>query len=77
MAIFAHHDASGKILSLVSVKAPPGAGVMLAPRSGSVVTEIEGLAIEPNPRDFEGLRTLAATHKVASPLQRSKLARQD
>lgn len=73
MKVFAHHDLDGAIHSFVSVDAPEGAGMMLVPKPGLLVTEIEGLSLKAGGTNQEELRALARNHIVA--VSRSKLTK--
>ena len=57
MKIYAHHDLSGKISSVVTFVAPKGAGLMLTPKRGLLVSELGGLRLT-DQRDFEAVRAL-------------------
>jgi hypothetical protein len=46
MKLFVHHDVSGKIHSVVAVDAPDGVSMMLVPRRGRLVAEVEGHAVK-------------------------------
>jgi hypothetical protein len=74
MKVFAHHDLEGAIHSFVSVDAPAGAGMMLVPKPGLLVTEIEGLSLKAGGTNHEELRALAKSHKVTVP--RGRLTKQ-
>jgi len=75
MAIYVHYDGTGSIHSLISVHAPPGAGMMLVPNPGVFVAEIEGLQFKADVPTPEELSEIAKTHKVSSPVPRCKLAK--
>jgi hypothetical protein len=63
MKAYAHHDLSGNIRSLVVVSAPKGSGMMLAPKPGTLVTEIDGLQ-QKELGDLSALREFAQRHMV-------------
>lgn len=63
MKIYAHHDLSGEVHSLVLYTAPKGAGVMLTPRRGLLVSELGGLRVK-DPKDFKAVRALAEGRRV-------------
>jgi hypothetical protein len=76
MAVFAHFDSEGSIRALVNVNAPPGMSIMLTPKPGSFVAEVEGLKLKS--QGFAGLEELheiAQTHKISSPVPRCKLTK--
>jgi len=75
MVVYAYYDLQGNIHSLVTVNAPEGAGVMLAPQPGQFVAEVEGLELTPDKANFDTLRDIAASHVVKTPLPRCKLVK--
>jgi hypothetical protein len=75
MKIYAHYDATGAIRSFVAFDAPKGAGLMLAPKPGHLVAEVEGVKLKAGALDPEALRELATTHKVAEPAARCTLTK--
>jgi hypothetical protein len=64
MRIFAHHDSEGNIGSLVSVDGPKEAGLMMAPRAGQLVSEVEGVSIKPGEKGLAELQQIAQTHAI-------------
>ena len=74
MKLIANYDASGKIHSLTSFNAPSGVSLMLMPRPGHLVAEVEGHGLTGSPGEKE-LRNLAGTHTIASPVAQVKLAK--
>jgi hypothetical protein len=77
MAIYAHYDHTGTIRALISVKVPrdKAAGMMMAPKPGLFVAEVEGLKLKSDPPSREEARALAATHRIATPFPCTKLVR--
>jgi hypothetical protein len=67
MKIFAHHDSEGKIGALVSVDGPKDAGLMLAPKAGLLVTEIDGVSVKAGEKGLDELQELARTHVIKKP----------
>jgi hypothetical protein len=65
MKIFAHHDSSGAIHSLIGVDAPEGVEVMLEPEPGVLVTEIEGIELRLDAENVDTERAFVESHKVA------------
>jgi hypothetical protein len=77
MKIYAHHDADGTIRSLVTVNAPERGGMMLAPKPGVFVAEIEGLTLKlkSDTSDIEALGEIARSHNVSTPLPTCRVAK--
>jgi len=77
MPTYAQYDHTGKIHSLISVKAPPGkdATMMMAAKPGLLVAEIEGVTFQSDPPSVDELRAISRTHKVATPIPKVKLTR--
>jgi hypothetical protein len=65
MKIFAHHDPTGAIRSLVGVDAPEGVEAMLEPEPGVLVTEIQGVDLDLNAENVDAVRELLESHIVA------------
>jgi hypothetical protein len=64
MKIFAHHDRTGAIQSLIGVDAPEGVEAMLEPEPGVLVTEIQGLDLELDAENVDAVRELLESHIV-------------
>jgi len=77
MAIYAQYDRTGKIHALISVKAPKDkqVGMMMVPKTGHFVAEIEGMALKTDPPSVEEVRAIASRHKIATVIPRTKLTR--
>jgi|HubBroStandDraft_4_1064222.scaffolds.fasta_scaffold240341_2 hypothetical protein len=73
MNIFAHHDGEGRILAFVTSDGPAGSAMMLAPKPGVLVSEIEGVKFESGTPTAKELRALAATHRVAGASEKRTL----
>ena len=73
MKIYAYYDFEGNVRSLVSVSAPEGGGLMLAPEPGLVVAEVEGVTLKSDASDIETLAEMVKTHKVSTPMPRCRL----
>jgi hypothetical protein len=73
MKLFAHYDPSGKICSVTWHNAPEGVSLMLAPRPGELVTEIQDHNFTGGTPDEKALRDLAKNNAIAEPVIRSKL----
>jgi len=66
MKTLVYHDLDGRIRSLVLMKAPEGAGMALAAPAGVLVSEADTARIDVKLDDLEAVRTLLATHRVAT-----------
>ncbi len=74
MKVYAQYDLAGNIRSLVSVNAPEGAGMMLAPGPGVLVAEVDDPEIRAVALDLEKLAKVAKDYKVTTPISRCKIA---
>jgi hypothetical protein len=74
MKVFVHHDAAGAIHSMVTVNAPEQFHLMLTPKAGLLVAEVEGIKIKAGAEGVEELRKVAQAHGVVTP-SRVKLTR--
>ena len=77
MKIYAYHDAAGNIHSLVSLHAPEGFEVYIAPKPGEFVSEIVGLDLKPESINKETLKEIARTHTVSSAPHHGTLVKKD
>jgi hypothetical protein len=75
MKLFVHHDTTGTIRSLIIVNAPEKVSLMLTPNPGLLVAEVEGVNVNPGAPDVRALREIGKSHKVVTPLPRTKLAK--
>ena len=75
MKVFAHYDESGKIHSLTWFNAPKGISVMLAPRPGQLVAEIEGHNLTDRVPSEKTLRDITKNYTIAEPVARRKLVK--
>lgn len=80
MKIFAHYDSTGTIRSLITVNAPEGAIVMLTPKPGQFLTQLEGLNLEglnlgSDAPDLKALREITKNHKIATPIPHCSLVK--
>jgi hypothetical protein len=64
MRVYAHHDSKGNVDALVSFDGPDGAGLMLAPRPGRLVSEVEGISLRSGEKGLEELQEIARTHAM-------------
>jgi hypothetical protein len=67
MKVFVHHDTSGVIRSMITVNAPEQFHLMLTPKAGLLVAEVEGIKIKAGAEGVEELRKVAQAHKVVTP----------
>jgi hypothetical protein len=67
MTIYAQHDSTGMIRSLVVANAPAGGGMTLRPKAGLFVAEVEDLTLHSSYPHFEELRQIARSYRVANP----------
>ena len=65
MKKFAHHDEKGSIKGIVIIDAPKNVGLMLSPKAGIFVTEIEGLKFKSKSPTIEELQDIANTYKIS------------
>jgi len=72
MKAYTYYDADGKIHGIIVGNAPEGLHVMLSPQPGLYVGELEGLNVK-DARDFEALRKVAESYRIAEPGTRVKL----
>jgi len=75
MKLFAHYDVSGKIRSVTWFNAPDDISLMLTPRPGELVTEIQGHNLTGSMPSETTLRDLAKSHTIAAPLPRNTLTK--
>jgi hypothetical protein len=75
MRLFAHYDESGRIHSLTWFNAPHGISLMLTPRPGEFVSEVEDHNLTGNMPSEKILRDIANNHTIAAPITRCKLVK--
>ena len=75
MRLFAHFDESGKIHSVTWFNAPQGVSVMLTPRPGELVAEVEGHNLTGGVPSEKTLRDIAKNHTITTPHTRVKLVK--
>jgi len=75
MRVFVHHNPEGVIRSVTGFDAPEGVSLMLTPRPGEVVAEVDGHGLTIGHPEESALRDLGKNHKVATPLARCKLVK--
>jgi len=75
MRLFAHYDVSGKIHSVTWFNAPKGVSLMLTPRPGELVAEVEGHNLTGTMPTEKTLRDIAKGHTIAAPLTHCRLAK--
>ena len=62
--VFAHHDKSGRVHSLVSFEAPEGSGMSLVPRPGLSVSQVEAPTLRKGVEGLNQLRELVNETRV-------------
>lgn len=75
MRLFAHYDLSGKIHSVTWFNAPQGVSLMLTPRPGELVAEVEGHNLTGSVPSEKTLRDIAKGHTIATPITRATLSK--
>lgn len=75
MRLFAHYDVSGRIHSLTWFNAPKGVSLMLTPRPGELVAEVEGHKLTGSLPSEKTLRDIAKGQMIAAPLTRCTLTK--
>lgn len=65
MKTYVHHNPDGSIISLITLKAPEGAGIMLTPKPGKYVKEIAEILLKGKLSEFDELRQVIETHKIS------------
>ena len=73
MKTYAHHDSDGNIKSLINVNAPGNAGLMLTPKAGLFVSELEDIKFKTKTPETEELHEIARSYKVVTPHLKSKI----
>jgi hypothetical protein len=73
MKLSVHYDPSGKVHSFVAVGGTDSNGMMLVPRPGALVAEIEGVTVESGVAGLKKLRELAKHYIVEEPANRQRL----
>lgn len=77
MKLFAHYEISGKIRSLIWVGAPQGISLMLTPRPGDLVAEVEGHGLGSSVPAEKTLRDIAKSHTIVPPINRCTLSKKN
>ena len=72
MRILAYHDIGGSIRSFVTFDGPANSGLMRVPDSGELVTQVDGMQVEPGEKGLERLRALAESSRVPVPVWNPK-----
>lgn len=73
MKLCANYDVSGKICSVTWFNAPDGVSLMLTPRPGELVTEVQGHDLTGEMPDEQTLRNLAKSYTIEEPCRQSRL----
>jgi hypothetical protein len=73
--LFAHYDISGRIHSITWFNAPQGVSLMLTPRPGELVAEVEGHKLTESVPSEKMLREIATNHTISEPRARCTLVK--
>jgi len=68
MTTHAYYDIDSTIRALVVFNGPKGTGMMLAPRPGVLVAEVEGLPLKKGKLDLELLQKIVEREKINLPI---------
>jgi hypothetical protein len=70
----AHYDANGNITALITGNGPDSLHVMVTPKPGQFVAQVEGIAHQPGMQDVAALREAAKKLHVTAelPVARSR-----
>ena len=75
MKLSVHYDPSGKVRSFVAVGGTSDNGMMLVPRTGALVADVEDVTLESGVAGLRKLRELAKNYIVEGPTDPRKLKR--
>jgi hypothetical protein len=75
MKTFAHHDPEGNIKSLIVINAPGNIGLMLTPRPGISVTEVEGIKFKSKSPSNEELQAIVKDFKLTGSGSKGRVER--
>jgi hypothetical protein len=75
MKLSVHYDPSGKVRSFVAVGGTNDNGMMLVPKSGTLVADVEDVSLESGVAGLKKLREIAKNYIVEEPVRPRKLAR--
>ena len=75
MKLSVHYDPSGKVRSFVAVGGTDSNGMMLLPRSGALVAEVEDVSLESGVAGLRKLREIAKNYIVENPVSPRKLTK--
>ena len=73
MKLSVHYDPSGRVRSFVAVGGTNNKGMMLVPRAGALVAEVEHVTLESGVAGLRKLRQLAKNYLVEGPADPPKL----
>lgn len=75
MNIYAHHDHKGSIKGIVVVTNPKNAGLMLTPKAGLLVTEVEGIKFKSKKPTVEEMKGILKNHRMFASSKKGRLAK--
>ena len=75
MKLSVHYDPSGKVRSFVAVGGTDSNGMMLVPRVGALVAEVEDVSLESGVAGLRKLREIAKNYIVENPVSPRKLTK--
>ena len=73
MKLTVHYDPSGKVHSFITVGGTDSNGMMLVPKRGFLVGEVQDVTVESGVAGLKKLRELAKNYIVDEPAPRRKL----
>jgi len=73
MKLSVHYDPSGKVRSFVAVGGTHDNGMMLVPKPGALVADVEDVSLESGVAGLKKLREIAKNFIVEEPAGRRKL----
>jgi hypothetical protein len=75
MKLSVHYDPSGKVRSFVAVGGTSDNGMMLVPKPGALVADVEDVSLESGVAGLKKLREIAKNYIVEEAASPRKLAR--
>ena len=73
--ISVHYDMTGTIRSVTAINGPEGAGLLLVPKPGIAVADVERDELDSDPPSLEDLRKFAESHEAPTGLPRCTVAK--
>jgi hypothetical protein len=65
MKIYIHHDNEGRIKGLITIDAPDQIGMMLTPKTGVFVSELEDIKFKSKSPTQQELKDLVKSHNIS------------